>query len=64
MKGSAAGLDWIAKTVKITAMGAACTVHLILSTSVCRKILKTNTAKGFQTSSQVVAIEEQPCMKG
>jgi hypothetical protein len=40
MKGCAAFSDRIASTVGITAMGAAFTDNLVLSTSVCCKILK------------------------
>jgi hypothetical protein len=42
-------------------MGAACTLNLDLSTSVCRKHLKvgTVTTKGIETSTQIIIIEEQ-----
>jgi hypothetical protein len=60
MKGCAAFSDWI-KIIRsgIPAMGAACTDNLILSTSVCYKLLKVNTAKGIKTSSQVITVQIQ-----
>jgi hypothetical protein len=45
-------------------MGAARAVHLIfLVTRVCRKNLKVDATKGLKTSSQVITIEKQLCMK-
>jgi hypothetical protein len=64
MKGSAACLDIIAN-VEITALGAACTDNLVLSTSVCYKPIKcVDTAKGLKTSGQVITIEFQPICNG
>jgi hypothetical protein len=59
MKGCAAFLDRIASTVEITAIGAAWTDQIFLSTNVCYKIPKVDTAKGLKTSSQVIPVEVQ-----
>jgi hypothetical protein len=59
MKGCAAFLDRIASTVEITAEVTACTDNLVLSASVCCKMLKVATAKGIETSSQVITVEGQ-----
>ena len=44
---------------RVTAMGAACAINLVLPTSVCSKILEVDTTKGFETPSQFIAIEKQ-----
>ena len=43
----------------ITAMGAACAINLVLSTSVCRKRIPFNNTQGIKTPSQIIVIEEQ-----
>jgi hypothetical protein len=48
----------------IPAIGAACTVNLVLSTIVCYKTLNVDTAKGLKTSGQVIIKEVQPTCNG
>jgi hypothetical protein len=59
MKGCAACLYWNI-FIPIIAVGAACTDDLVLSTSVCCKKQHVDTAKGIETSSQVITVENQP----
>jgi hypothetical protein len=48
----------------IPAPVAACTDNLVLSTSVCYKPHKVDTAKDLKTSSQVITVEVQPICNG
>jgi hypothetical protein len=71
MKGCAAFLDRNKPTTRIRRlgsgipeMGAACTDNLVLSTSVCYKLLKVDTAKGIKTSSQVITVKFQIICNG
>jgi hypothetical protein len=61
MKGFSVYLELGADIVGVAAMGelAACAIYLDLSTSICRKEIKVNAAKGIQTPSQVVIGECQ-----
>jgi hypothetical protein len=59
MKGPAACLDRGYSIIEITAMGAACTLNLDLTTSVYHKCLKVDTAKSIETPSQIIIKEVQ-----
>ena len=62
MKRSSASSELCAGQVSITAMSevAACADNLDLRTSICRKFVEVNTAKGIETPSQIIIIEVQP----
>jgi hypothetical protein len=58
MKGSTSCLDRV-NTIGITAVGAACTLNLDLTTSACHKMLIVDTTKGIETPSQIIIVEVQ-----
>jgi hypothetical protein len=62
MKRCSASSELSAGQGSITAMSkvAACADNLDLRTSICRKFVKGNIAKGIETPSQIIIIEVQP----